>query len=49
MVQSSMRIPICWLATLKSVGVRKKSDVSKIMREALELWAEKEGVKLEGY
>ena len=49
MVQTSMRFPIPWLKTLKSVAIRKRTGVSEVVREALELWAEKEGIDLGGF
>ena len=44
-----MRFPIPWLKTLKSVAIRKRNGVSEVVREALELWAEKEGIDLGGF
>ena len=49
MVQTSMRFPIPWLKTLESVAIRKRTGVSEVVREALELWAEKEGIDLGGF
>ena len=49
MVQTSIRFPIPWLKTLKSVAIRKRTGVSEVVREALELWAEKEGIDLGGF
>ena len=49
MTPVSVRLPICWLKTLKSRAYTQKTGVSEVIREALEEYAEKHGIKLEGY
>ena len=55
MIQHSVKMRITWLRTLKTIaltraaGDDKGCDPSKLIREALALWADENGVSLDGF
>ena len=49
MTPVSVRLPICWLKTLKSRAYSEKTGVSEVIRAALEEYAEKHDINLVGF
>lgn len=43
---TSFRLSTVWLTNLRRIGLQRRDGYSGIVREALALWAEKEGVDL---
>ena len=55
MIQHSVKMRISWLRTLKSIASTraarddKECDPSKLIREALRLWADENEISLDGF